>query len=97
MNKPIRMAVVGVGAHWAFFHARHVQELARKTGVCELVAVSDTYGDTARRVAAELQADQATEIYAFDDVSDLAAPNLIDAALIASRTEDHERDARNAC
>ena len=93
MNKPIRMAVVGVG-RIGVFHARHVQELARKTGVCELVAVSDTYGDTARRVAAELQADQATEIYAFDDVSDLAASNLIDAALIASRTEDHERDAR---
>ena len=93
MNKPIRMAVVGVG-RIGVFHARHVQELARETGVCELVAVSDTYGDTASRVAAELQADQATEIHAFNDVSDLVASDLIDAALVASRTEDHERDAR---
>ena len=93
MNKPIRMAVVGVG-RIGVFHARHVQELARETGVCELVAVSDTYGDTASRVAAALQADQATAVHAFNDVSDLAASNLIDAALVASRTEDHERDAR---
>ena len=93
MDKPIRMAVVGVG-RIGVFHARHVQELARETGVCELVAVSDTYGDTASRVAAALRADQTTEIHAFNDVSDLAASNLIDAALVASRTEDHERDAR---
>ena len=83
MNKPIRMAVVGVG-RIGVFHARHVQELARETGGCELVAVSDTYRDTASRVAAELQVDQATEIHAFNDVSDLAAANLIDAALVAS-------------
>ena len=70
MDKPIRMAVVGVG-RIGVFHARHVQELARETGVCELVAVSDTYGDTASRVAAALRADQTTEIHAFNDVSDL--------------------------
>ncbi len=93
MNKPIRMAVVGVG-RIGIFHARHVQELARETGNCALVAVSDTYRDTAKRIATMLQADQATEILDFNDVSDLAASNLIDAALIASRTEDHERDAR---
>lgn len=93
MKKPIRMAIVGVG-RIGVFHARHVQELARETGQCELVAVADTYADTAVRVVAELQADQEVEIRAFKNVFDLAAANLIDAAFIASRTEDHERDAR---
>ena len=93
METPIRMAVVGVG-RIGVFHARHVQELARETGRCELVAIADAYADTAVRVAAELQADQEGEIRAFDDVFDLAAANLIDAAFVASRTEDHERDAR---
>ena len=93
MNKPIKMAVVGVG-RIGVFHARHVQELARETGTCELVAVSDTYSDTSQRVAAELQADQDVQIHAFSSVADLAAANLIDGALIASRTEDHEPDAR---
>ena len=93
MSKPIRMAVVGVG-RIGVFHARHVQELARETANCELVAVSDTYSDTAQRVATELQADQDAEIHAFNDVADLAQSGLIDGAFIASRTIDHERDAR---
>ncbi|MDP6038459.1 MAG: Gfo/Idh/MocA family oxidoreductase [Candidatus Latescibacteria bacterium] len=93
MNKPIKMAVVGVG-RIGVFHARHVQALARETGNCELVAVCDTYADTAQRVATELQANQDARIHAFNNVADLAAANLIDGALIASRTEDHEPDAR---
>ena len=93
MKKPIRMAVVGAG-RIGVFHARHIQELARETGQCELVAVADTYADTAVRVAAALQVDREGEIRAFKNVFDLAAANLIDAAFIASRTEDHERDAR---
>jgi len=93
MNKPIRMAVVGVG-RIGVFHARHVQELARETGNCELVAVFDTYSDTAQRVAAELQPDQDAKIHAFNDVNDLAQSGLIDGAFIASRTIDHEGDAR---
>jgi myo-inositol 2-dehydrogenase/D-chiro-inositol 1-dehydrogenase len=93
MTKPIKMAVVGVG-RIGVFHARHVQELARETGNCQLVAVCDTYSDTAQRVAAELQANQDTKIHAFNTVADLAEANLIDGALIASRTEDHEPNAR---
>jgi len=93
MNKPIRMAIVGVG-RIGVFHARHVQELARETGNCELIAVSDAYSDTAQRVAAELQTEQDTQIHAFSDVTDLATAGLIDGALIASRTVDHERAAR---
>ncbi len=93
MNKPIKMAVIGVG-RIGVFHAKHVQELARETGKCELVAVVDTYSDTAQRVAKQLQADQKTPIQAFNSVSALAQKNLIDGALIASRTDDHEPDAR---
>jgi myo-inositol 2-dehydrogenase / D-chiro-inositol 1-dehydrogenase len=93
MDKSIKMAVIGVG-RIGVFHAKHVQELARETGHCELVAVVDTFGKTAQRVADQLQADQATKIRAFTSVKDLADAKIIDAALIASRTDDHEGDAR---
>jgi myo-inositol 2-dehydrogenase/D-chiro-inositol 1-dehydrogenase len=93
MNKPVKMAVIGVG-RIGVFHAKHVQELGRETGKCDLVAVVDTYGDTAARVANELQADQDTKIHAFTTVADLSEANLIDAAFIASRTDAHESDAR---
>ena len=93
MTKPIKMAVVGVG-RIGVFHARHVQELTRETGACDLVAVVDTYGDTAQRVAAQLQPAQKTQIRAFTSTQALAAANLVDAAFIASRTQDHEPDAR---
>lgn len=93
MQKPIKMAVIGVG-RIGVFHARHVQELARETGMCDLVAVVDTYGDTAQRVAALLKPAQKTQIRAFTSAQALAAANLVDAAFIASRTQDHEPDAR---
>ncbi|MBT4139694.1 MAG: Gfo/Idh/MocA family oxidoreductase [Candidatus Latescibacteria bacterium] len=94
MNKPIKMAVIGVG-RIGVFHAKHVQEIARETGKCELVAVVDTYSDTAQRVAQELQTDQEAKIHAFNSVQDLAQADLIDGAFIASRTDAHEPDARN--
>lgn len=93
MDKPIKMAVIGVG-RIGVFHAKHVQELARETGKCELVAVVDTFGDTAQKVAQVLQKDQDTQIHAFHSTSDLAQANLVNGALIASRTDDHESDAR---
>jgi myo-inositol 2-dehydrogenase/D-chiro-inositol 1-dehydrogenase len=93
MDKPIKMAVIGVG-RIGVFHAKHVQELARETGKCDLVAVVDTYSDTAQRVAKELQTDQETKIHAYNSVEDLAKANIIDGAFIASRTDAHEPDAR---
>ncbi len=93
MQKPIKMALIGVG-RIGVFHARHVQELARETGKCDLVAVVDTYSDTAQRVAKQLQAEQKTKIHAFASAQELAAAKLVDAAFIASRTDDHEPDAR---
>lgn len=93
MQSPIKMAVIGVG-RIGVFHAKHVQELAQETGKCELVAVVDTFGDTAQKVAEMLQADQDHPIQAFKSVEDLAQANIIQGALIASRTDDHEPDAR---
>ena len=40
----------GVG-RIGLYHARHVQELGRERGLCELVGVVDGYGDIAQRVA----------------------------------------------
>ncbi len=93
MNNPFRIAVVGVGRIGAF-HARHVQELASERGDCALTAVVDGYGDLAAEVAAPLQAAQATAIRVFKDVEELVAADAADGAFIASRTENHYRDAR---
>lgn len=93
MHRPLKLAVVGVG-RIGVFHARHVQELGEAGGTCELAAVADRYGSTAEAVARELQQDQATEIHAFGTTSDLADAGLIDAAVVASRTEHHEADTR---
>lgn len=89
----LRLAVLGVGRIGAF-HARHVQELSLEHGDCELAAVVDTYGDTAWRVARQLQPQQRSKIHPFNRIDDLIDARLIDAAVVASRTEDHGRDAR---
>lgn len=93
MNKPLKLAVVGVG-RIGVFHARHVQELGEAAGTCELVAVADGYRCTAEDVARNLRKNQASDIHAFESARDLAVAGLIDAAVVASRTEDHEADAR---
>ncbi|MBI2951722.1 Gfo/Idh/MocA family oxidoreductase, partial [bacterium] len=93
MGKALRLAVVGVG-RIGVFHARHAQELGLARGACDLVAVVDAYGDTARRVAKQLQPRQEAEIRPFSRVEDLIDARLIDAAVVASRTGDHDRDAR---
>ncbi len=56
--------------------------------------VVDRYGGTAQDVARKLQKNQASEIQPFKSTADLADARLIDAAVVASRTEDHEADAR---
>ena len=93
MNNPFRIAVVGVG-RIGTFHARHVQELASERGDCALTAVVDGYGDLAAEVAAQLQAGQETAIGVFKDVEELVAAKAADGAFIASRTENHYRDAQ---
>ena len=93
MRKTLKLAVVGVG-RIGVFHARHVQELSEAEGTCELAAVVDGYGSTAKDVARALQKNQASEIRAFKSTSDLADARLVDAAVVASRTGDHEADAR---
>lgn len=93
MSNPLKLAVVGVG-RIGVFHARHTQELSRERGNCDLVAVVDRYADTARRVAHQLQQHQASEIRPFETIGDLVDARLADAAVVASRTEDHEADTR---
>ena len=92
MGQVLRVAAVGAGRIGAF-HARHVQEVGAQTGTCRLVAVADRHGATASRVAARLSRDQDEEIHAFDSAEALAQAGLADAAVIASRTIDHRRDA----
>ena len=93
MGECFRVAVIGVG-RIGVFHARHVQELAHERGDCVLAAVVDGYGDLAERVAVELQAEQEMAIGVYKDVEELVAANAIDGVFIASRTENHYRDAK---
>ena len=88
----LAVAVVGVG-RIGVFHARHVQELGAETGACRLVAVVDRHGDTASRVAQELGAQQESPVQAFTTPEGLAQAGVARAAVIASRTEHHRRDA----
>lgn len=92
-SSTIRIAVVGVG-RIGVFHARHVQEHSREGAGCELTAVVDRHADVADRVAALLQKDQQSTVHAYRSIEDLLAAGGADAAVIASRTADHERDAR---
>lgn len=92
MDAPVSLAAVGVG-RIGKYHARHIQEIARETGTCELVAVVDRHADTARTVARALQDGQKTRIQAFTHVEDLASAGCAQAAVIASRTEHHQEDA----
>ena len=93
MSEPFRIAVIGVG-RIGFFHARHVQELAKERGDCVLAAVVDGYSDLAERVAAELQVGQEAAIGVFSDVEELLAADAVHGAFIASRTENHYRNAK---
>ena len=93
MDSILRVAAVGVGRIGSY-HAQHVQEQARTHGNCELTAVVDGHGDLASRVAQELQAVQKTEIRTFTSAAELAAADVAEVAVIASRTADHYSDAR---
>ena len=88
MNRILRLAVVGVG-RIGVFHARYMQELAGERGDCRLVAVVDGHGDTAAAVARQLQPGQTESIESFVAVEDLVAAGVADAAVVASRTEEH--------
>ena len=94
-SAPIKIAIVGVG-RMGVFHARHVLEVSRRTGMCELVAVVDEYGETADRVAVQLTAEagEGEAIQAFHSVEDLLASGASEATVVASRTADHERHGR---
>lgn len=93
MKEPLRIAAVGVG-RIGVFHALHVQERARQEGDCVLAATVDAHADLARQTAARLQAGQEQEIRAFSGVEELLRAGTVDAAVIASRTEDHHAHAR---
>lgn len=93
MSDPLRMAAIGVG-RIGIHHARHIQELSRDLGNCQLVAIVDPFEDVASRVARQLQPNQRGELRPFRRLEDLLEARLIDAALVASRTGDHDRDSR---
>ena len=92
MDERLGLAIVGVG-RMGFFHALHAQELCEENAGCALVAVVDTYEDAAETVAERLQPHQQDRIHAFRSVEALLEARLTDAAVVASRTDVHVRDA----
>lgn len=93
MADELKLAVVGVG-RIGVFHAQHVQEVARVRGDCVLAAVVDGHGDTAERVASRLQEGQGADIRAFRSLEAAIDAGVVDAAVVSSRTEDHDRQTR---
>lgn len=93
MGDPLKLAVVGVG-RIGQFHARHVLELARERGGVILASVVDGHEDTAQTVARALQPIQTQPIQAFRTVGEALAADAVDAAVVASRTADHEPHTR---
>lgn len=92
LNNPLRLGVIGTGRIGSF-HARHALELARETRSCELVAVADTYGNSAEQTANHLS-EQSKPVLGFTTVEDLIQANVVDAAVVASATKDHYHDCR---
>ena len=68
--------------------------IARDRGDCLLAAVVDGHEDTAERVAARLQNGQDPPIRAFRTVEEAIHEGAVNAAVVSSRTEDHERQTR---
>jgi myo-inositol 2-dehydrogenase/D-chiro-inositol 1-dehydrogenase len=93
MADKLKLAVVGVGRIGAF-HAQHVQEVSRDRDDCVLAAVVDGHEDTAERVASRLQAGQGPTIQAFRSLESAIDAGVVDAAVVSSRTEDHDRQTR---
>src|ERR1700691_1764490 len=82
---PLRLAVAGLG-RMGRIHALHAHELARETGLCQLVALS-----TLDRAQAESFLSQtSTKIPVFSSIQDLADARGCDAVVIATNTSLHE-------
>ncbi len=93
MEGGLKLGIVGAG-RIGVFHAQHVQEIASDRGDCTLSAVIDAHEDTAERVAAQLQERQGQPVRAFRRIEEAIDAGGLDAAVVASRTEDHEAHTR---
>ena len=93
MEGPLKLGIVGAG-RIGVFHAQHVQEIAADRGDCGLSAVVDAHEDTAQRVAAQLQGRQSQPIRGFRRIEEAIDAGALDAAVVSSRTEDHEGHTR---
>ena len=70
-------------------HALHVHELARDTGACELVAVSDLDANRAKGFLADV----GRNVPIFGSVDELAAAKVCDAVVLVTPTNNHREHA----
>jgi myo-inositol 2-dehydrogenase / D-chiro-inositol 1-dehydrogenase len=88
MPNPLKIAVAGVG-RMGVIHALHVHELARDTGVCELVALADPNMEAALQFAAQ----QRCNPLIFGSVNELADARVCDATVLVTPTGNHREHA----
>ncbi len=88
MAEILKVAVAGLGRMGAI-HALHVQELARDTGACELVALAEPEASRARRFLADIGYD----LPVFASVDALAQSGICKAAVIVTPTDNHREHA----
>ncbi len=88
MREPLKVGVAGIGRMGAI-HARHVLELARETGACQLAALADAEEERARRFAAET----GCRVPIFSSVDELADSGVCDAAVVVTPTSCHREHA----
>jgi myo-inositol 2-dehydrogenase/D-chiro-inositol 1-dehydrogenase len=88
MPEPLKLAIAGLGRMGAI-HALHASELARDTGVCELVAFADVDVERGRR----LSADWGLHIPIFESIEELAKSGVCEAAVIVTPTDRHRENA----
>lgn len=88
MPDVLKIAVAGLGRMGAI-HALHVQELARETQTCELVALADLDTERAHRIAKDIGAD----LPIFSSIEDLARSGICNTTVVVTPTENHQAHA----
>jgi myo-inositol 2-dehydrogenase / D-chiro-inositol 1-dehydrogenase len=84
MSKPLRLGIAGLG-RMGTIHGLHAHELARDTGICELIALAETDLARAQRFNTEI----GCRIPIFPSIEALAKAGVCDAAVIVTPTENH--------
>ena len=88
MTEPLKIAMAGLG-RMGQVHARNLLDIAKETGLCEVVALVDSDTDRLHSFARE----HGCTARLFTSVRDLAAADVCRATFVATPTEKHREHA----